>query len=131
MTLTNSLRVLAVALVLTTLSFAAGIAGDLTIEAEQRSGQSVVLRIPPELPPDAPRAGPMRPVVQTASAEARPRLAGAAQTESVDNSVQPIEKPRSEHAATPVKQDPKVDPDRAPKPDAIDAPQKGDAPKAG
>lgn len=131
MTLTNSLRVLAVALVLTTLSFAAGIAGDLTISAEQRSGQSVVLRIPPELPPDTPRAGPMRAVVQTASAEARPRLEGAPRAESVDNSLLRLEKPSSGHATQPVKQAPKVDPDRAPKDDAIEAPQKGDAPKAG
>ena len=126
----NSLRVLAVALVLTTLSFAAGIAGDLSMD-RATTGQSVVMRIPPELPADTPRAGPMRPVVQTAAAEARPRLAAAAVAAPVDNSVEPMEKPHSAHAAAPEKVDPKVDPDRAPKEDAIAAPKKGDAPQAG
>lgn len=115
---------------LTTLSFAAGIAGDLSVEAEQRSGQSVVVRIPPELPSDTPRAGPMRPVVQTAAASAQPHLAGAPRTESVDNAVAPLEKPTVERAAEPAKQDLKIDPDRAPKEDAAAAPQKGDAAKA-
>jgi len=122
-TLTTSLRVLAAALVLTTLSFAAGIAGDLSMEAAQSSGQSVVVRIPPELPADTPRAGPMRAVVQTSAAEARPRLAGAPRAEPVDNAVAPLEKPHGAHAAAPAKQDPKIDPDRAAK--------EGDAAKAG
>lgn len=63
----NFLRVAVVALGLSTLSFAAGIAGDLT--DPPRSGQRVVLRIPPEIPADAPRA---RPLLSTASAEAAP-----------------------------------------------------------
>ena len=65
----NILRVAVVALGLTTLSFAAGVAGDLSIVEPVRSGQRVVLRIPPEIPDDAPRA---RPILSTASAEAAP-----------------------------------------------------------
>ena len=61
------LRIAVVALGLSTLSFAAGIAGDLT--EPPRSGQRVVLRIPPAIPEDAPRAGPL---LSTASAEAAP-----------------------------------------------------------
>ncbi|MCX7356963.1 MAG: hypothetical protein NT015_02260 [Alphaproteobacteria bacterium] len=63
----NFFRIAVVALGLSTLSFAAGIAGDLT--EPPRSGQRVVLRIPPEIPADAPRA---RPILSTASAEAAP-----------------------------------------------------------
>jgi hypothetical protein len=63
----NIFRIAAVALGLSTLSFAAGIAGDLT--EPPRSGQRVVLRIPPAIPADAPRA---RPLLSTASAEAMP-----------------------------------------------------------
>lgn len=58
------------ALGLSTLSFAAGVAGDLTIIDPPRSGQSVVLRIPPEIPMDAVRAAPLPPLLSTASAEA-------------------------------------------------------------
>ncbi len=65
----NILRVAVVALGLSTLSFAAGVAGDLSIIEPPRSGQRVVLRIPPEIPVDAPRA---RPILSTASAEATP-----------------------------------------------------------
>ncbi len=130
MTLLNCLRVLAVALVLTTLSFAAGIAGDLSME-RATTGQSVVMRIPPELPADSPRAGPIQPVVRTAAAEARPLLAGAPAALSVDNAVAPMEKPHSAHAAAQTKVEPKVDPDRAPKEDASVDPRKGDAPQAG
>jgi len=65
----NFLRVAVVALGLTTLSFAAGVAGDLSIIEPPRSGQRVVLRIPPAIPEDAPRA---RPILSTASAEAAP-----------------------------------------------------------
>lgn len=57
------------ALGLSTLSFAAGVAGDLSIIDPPRSGQSVVLRIPPEIPADAPRAGP---ILSTATAGAIP-----------------------------------------------------------
>ncbi len=63
----NIFRIAAVALGLSTLSFAAGIAGDLT--EPPTSGQRVVLRIPPAIPADAPRA---RTLLSTASAEAAP-----------------------------------------------------------
>jgi hypothetical protein len=65
----NILRVAVVALGLSTLSFAAGVAGDLSIIEPPTSGQRVVLRIPPEIPDDAPRA---HPILSTASAEATP-----------------------------------------------------------
>ena len=65
----NIIRIAAVALGLSTLSFAAGVAGDLSVLDAPRSGQRVVLRIPPEIPADAPRAGPL---LSTASAEAAP-----------------------------------------------------------
>jgi hypothetical protein len=65
----NILRIAVVALGLSTLSFAAGVAGDLSIIDPPRSGQRVVLRLPPEIPADAPRAGP---ILSTATAEAAP-----------------------------------------------------------
>lgn len=66
----NLIRVVAAALVLSTLSFAAGVAGDLSLADGPRSGTRVVLRIPPELPADTPRAAPL-PLVSTPAAEAR------------------------------------------------------------
>jgi hypothetical protein len=68
----NFIRIAAVALCLSTLSFAAGVAGDLSIIDPPRSGQRVVLRIPPEIPSDAPRAAPL---LSTASAEAAQLIA--------------------------------------------------------
>lgn len=65
----NIIRVAVVALGLSTLSFAAGVAGDLSIIDPPRTGQRVVLRLPPEIPADAPRAGPL---LSTASAQAEP-----------------------------------------------------------
>jgi hypothetical protein len=68
-----------VALGLSTLSFAAGVAGDLSIIDPPRSGQSVVLRIPPELPADTIHASPLPPLISTAAAtemSPRPRRAG-------------------------------------------------------
>jgi hypothetical protein len=62
------IRVAALALGLSTLSFAAGVAGDLSIIDPPRTGQRVVLRIPPEIPADAIRAGPLPSLVSTASA---------------------------------------------------------------
>ena len=60
------IRVAAVALVLTTLSFAAGVAGDLS--APPPAGERVVVRIPPERPAESPQAAPLAPLTQTASA---------------------------------------------------------------
>ena len=65
----NFIRIACVAIGLSTLSFAAGVAGDLSIIDPPRTGQRVVLRLPPEIPADAPRAGP---ILSTASAEATP-----------------------------------------------------------
>ena len=66
----NLVRVVATALVLSTLSFAAGVAGDLSDPPNY--GERVVLRLPPAIPEDAPRAGPLQPLLVTASAEALP-----------------------------------------------------------
>lgn len=125
MAVSNTIRVLAVALALSTLSFAAGVAGDLSMTEPPRSGTSVVLRIPPELPADTLRAAPLPPLVRTAAAEARaprvPRVVAPAEA-----TVAPAQKP--ERALAPDRKvDPKQDPDRAPKTDAPAAP-KGDAP---
>ncbi len=67
----NLVRVVATALVLSTLSFAAGVAGDLSSDLPNY-GERVVLRLPPAISDDAPRAGPLRPVLITATAEALP-----------------------------------------------------------
>ena len=66
------LRVVLAALALTTLSFAAGVAGDLSMIDPPRSGVSVVLRIPPELPADTPRAAPLPPLGVTPASAVQP-----------------------------------------------------------
>jgi len=55
----NLIRVTVTALVLSTLSFAAGVAGDLSLADGPTSGTRVLLRIPPQLPPDTVRAAPL------------------------------------------------------------------------
>jgi hypothetical protein len=65
-------RVVAAALALSTLSFAAGVAGDLSMATPPNYGERVVLRIPPAIPADAQRAAPLPPMLSTASAEAAP-----------------------------------------------------------
>jgi hypothetical protein len=101
----NFIRVLAVAFGLSTLSFAAGIAGDLSL-ADPTSGERVVLRIPPELPTDAVRAAPLPPLVSPA--DARPAPAPRRSDSTAE---------RRKPARTLVAAGPKIDPDRAPKPD--------------
>jgi hypothetical protein len=96
----NLIRVAATALVLSTLSFAAGVAGDLSLADGPTSGTRVVLRIPPELPGDTVRAAPLA-LVSTSAAEARevprPRLR-AAYFAPVDL----LDKPALELALTPL-----------------------------
>jgi hypothetical protein len=70
----NLIRIAAVAVGLSTLSFAAGVAGDLSILDPPRSGQSVVLRIPPELPTNTVRAAPLPQLISTASAGTSARV---------------------------------------------------------
>jgi hypothetical protein len=103
----NLIRVVAAALVLSTLSFAAGVAGDLSLADGPTSGTRVVLRIPPELPEDTQFAGPLPPLISTASAEARPI---STPTRFVE--VEPLEKPAR---LQPISAAPKQNPDRAPK----------------
>lgn len=62
------MRVILAAVAFTALSFAAGVAGDLTRPLPAH-GESVVVRIPPPIPGDAPRAAPL-PLVRTAAASA-------------------------------------------------------------
>lgn len=54
----NVIRVAAAAIVLTTLSFAAGVAGDLSAPPE--AGERVVVRSPPERPAGAPHAATLQ-----------------------------------------------------------------------
>lgn len=68
----NVLRVVAAALVLSTLSFAAGVAGDLSLATPPNYGERVVLRLPPEVPADAVRAAPL-PRLSTVRASAARR----------------------------------------------------------
>jgi hypothetical protein len=108
----NLIRVVAAALVLSTLSFAAGVAGDLSLADGPRSGARVVLRIPPELPVDAVRAAPL-PLVTTASAAARPTLQPLrAERPNRAPRIEPIEKPPHEQSLPTL---PKQDLDLAPK----------------
>ncbi len=67
----NVIRVVAAALVLGTLSFAAGVAGDLSLADPPNYGERVVLRLPPELPAEAVRAAPL-PLLSTDVAAAAP-----------------------------------------------------------
>ena len=109
---------MAAAAVLSTLSFAAGVAGDLSLTQERTSGTRVVLRIPPEIPADAPRAAPIA-LLSTASAEARPMPTRRVRAEAYERAefthatfVAPAEseKPPEEQA---VESKPKDDPDAA------------------
>jgi hypothetical protein len=65
----NLIRVVGTALVLSTLSFAVGVAGDLSLADPPNFGERVVLRLPPEIPADAPRAAPLPRLVAMAAAE--------------------------------------------------------------
>lgn len=60
------MRVLFAALALCVLSFAAGVAGDLSIAAQ--SPPSVVLRLPPPIPAGAVRAHPLPPLTTARAA---------------------------------------------------------------
>jgi hypothetical protein len=104
----NLIRVVATAFALSTLSFAAGVAGDLSMAEPPSHGTRVVLRIPPELPEDAPRAAPIA-LLSTPAAEARE---GRPTPRRRVVHVEPAQKPPHEQSlAAP----PKEDPDLAPK----------------
>jgi len=69
------MRVLLAALGLSALSFAAGVAGDLSVPAHSAS---VVVQIPP-LPPNAVHAHPLPPLTEAANAaEIHPQIKAAA-----------------------------------------------------
>jgi hypothetical protein len=105
------MRVLFAALALSVLSFAAGIAGDLSIAAPTPA--SVVLRIPPPIPAYAVRAHPLAPLTM---AHAAPALAHAGITHRLRlEAIAARVKPRTMQAFAELK----VDPDRAPKDDGL------------
>jgi hypothetical protein len=104
----NLIRVVATAFALSTLSFAAGVAGDLSMAEPPNHGTRVVLRIPPELPEDTPRAAPIA-LISTPAAEAREERPTVRRRFAY---VAPAQKPpREQSLAAP----PKEDPDLAPK----------------
>ena len=114
----NVIRVAAAALMLSTLSFAAGVAGDLS--GPPRSGERVVLRIPPELPEDTVRAAPLPPLTRTATAAAaevrrppRQLRVEPAVIEAPPEVIAALVKPRTIRAFS----EAKPDLDRAPKPE--------------
>jgi hypothetical protein len=105
----NLIRIGAVAVALSTLSFAAGVAGDLSAIDPPRSGERVVLRLPPEIPAGAVRARPLPPLLSTASAEARPAVRRVAyrlaepvivQAEIAPRTAEPKQKPRHQRVRT-------------------------------
>lgn len=106
------IRVVASALVLSTLSFAAGVAGDLSLSDPPNYGTRVVVRIPPAIPSDTPRAAPL---LSTSAAEAAPAAIHriAARVERVRPAAARLAmvKPRSGTTD----EGPKPDLDRAPK----------------
>ena len=109
------IRVAAVALVLTTLSFAAGVAGDLS--APPPAGESVVVRIRPKRPAESPQAASLTPLMQTASAaeiQRPPRqLRAEPQRAPAPEAIVPIAKPAQEWTFS----EAKPDLDRGPKPE--------------
>jgi hypothetical protein len=104
----NLFRVVTTAFALSTLSFAAGVAGDLSMAEPPNHGTRVVLRIPPELPEDTVRAAPIA-LLSTAAAEAREERPSVRRRFAY---VAPAQKPpREQSLAAP----PKEDSDLAPK----------------
>jgi len=108
----NLIRVVATAVVLSTLSFAAGIAGDLSMADPPNYGERVVLRLPPELPADTPRAAPLAPLISTAAAAEIPRSTPARVVRPAP--IEPLVKPPAQQAQP---LEPKQNPDRAAKPE--------------
>ncbi len=94
---------------LSTLSFAAGVAGDLSLANGPTHGTRVVLRIPPELPADTPRAAPIA-LISTSSAQARESRPTPAP--AVGERIVALEKPPREQSFT---RAPKENLDLAPK----------------
>jgi hypothetical protein len=69
----NLFRIAAVAVGLSTLSFAAGVAGDLSMADPPNYGERVILRLPPEISADSVRAAPLPALISTSTATAAPR----------------------------------------------------------
>jgi len=114
------MRVFFAAIALSVLSFAAGIAGDLSIAAP--TPPSVILHLPPPIPVDAIRAHPLPPLTATARAVpavARVRRAFHRTHLSPLERIVAREKPETNQAVGMAK----VDPDRAPKNDGPETAQ--------
>jgi len=115
------MRVFFAALALSVLSFAAGIAGDLSIAAP--TPPSVILHLPPPIPANAVRAHPLPPLT-TATARAEPAVAHVQRVFhrshrlQVDQIVARV-KPEVIQAVGAAK----VDLDRAPKDDGLETAQ--------
>jgi hypothetical protein len=98
----NLIRVVGTAFALSTLSFAAGVAGDLSMNEPPNHGVRVVVRI------DSPRAAPIA-LLSTPAAEAHAaRSTGRRRFAYVESAQKP---PREQSLGAP----PKEDPDLAPK----------------
>jgi len=115
------MRVLFAALALCVLSFAAGIAGDLSIAAP--TPPSVILHLPPPIPANAVRAHPLPPLT-TATAQAEPAVMRVRPVFHRTHRLQleqvvAREKPETIQAVGVAK----VDPDRAPKNDGLETAQ--------
>lgn len=90
----GTMRIIVAALALTALSFFAGVAGDLSAPPAN-AGQTVTLRLPPPIPADAPRAGPL---VSTSTAMAAPpRHVIRAEPAVTVESPRPEAKPLAQH----------------------------------
>lgn len=109
----NVIRVAAAAVVLTALSFAAGVAGDLA--APPSSGERVLVRIPPEQPEEIPQATTLLTRTASAAEVQRPprQLRAEPETGPVPQAIVAAAKPSSEWTVS----EAKPDLDRAPKPE--------------
>ena len=116
------MRILFAALALCVLSFAAGVAGDLSIAAPP--APSVIVRLPPPIavPADAIRAHPLPPLT-TATVRAEPAVAHVRAVHSTRRlriaQIVARAKPETIQAIATAK----VDPDRAPKDDSPETAQ--------
>lgn len=115
------MRVLFAALALSILSFAAGIAGDLSIAAPP--APSVIVRLPPPVavPADAIRAHPLPPLATAAAAA--PALAHVRPVHSLHRLRLEQMVARAKPPTLQVVEAAKVDPDRAPKADSPETAQ--------
>jgi hypothetical protein len=111
----NVIRVASVAIVLTTLSFAAGVAGDLS--APPSSGERVVVRIPPEEPAEVVPTAALAPLTPSASAAEVLRPPRQLRDEPAPPSAPEVVLAAAKPASQWTTSEAKPDLDRAPKPE--------------